>query len=301
MSFVFDPDAKSVFLDENDTSIQESYILQEEEEEPQEPTDSEIAQNQTSLCSQHGIEKPAVISADSIQRTVEDMCTLIFKTIGPGSKEKVYQKALEQMLHNAGIVALSEKAVPIYFNGSCVAVGYADIVVQNRLVVELKATASTIQISHVNQCRQYMRCLRIERGLVVNFPQHQSSTTKNVEIFDCRLGVAFSTRSISKAEREKIDSGILGPAPPKRTCTTNGNTTCVEEDILSYEKYQQPYESDLHQFIEYEKFTNECSSPEKKTRATTSSQLFTEKLQKRNPFHSNVHICNGDVTITNNF
>jgi GxxExxY protein len=109
-----------------------------------------------------------------LKQKIERMATLIFQALGPGSKEKVYQKALEQMLHDENLVCMSEKPVPFYFNGECVAVGYADIVVKNLLVLELKAISGSIQITHINQCRQYMRGLRIEHGLVINFPQHQA-------------------------------------------------------------------------------------------------------------------------------
>jgi hypothetical protein len=71
----------------------------------------------------------------ALKRKIETMVTLIFQTMGPGSKERVYQKALEQMLHDDGIVCISEKPVPYFFNGECVAVGYADIVVNGMLVL----------------------------------------------------------------------------------------------------------------------------------------------------------------------
>jgi len=75
-----------------------------------------------------------------LKRKVIKMASLIFKSIGPGSREKVYQKALEQFFHDEGIVVMSEKVVPIYFRDEPVGVGFADIVVQGKLVLELKAT-----------------------------------------------------------------------------------------------------------------------------------------------------------------
>lgn len=183
---------------------------------------------------QEEVVAPAKVPIFALKRKIENMASLIFQALGPGSKEKVYQKALEQLLHDEGFVCMSEKAVPIYFRDEPVAVGYADIIVQGRLVLELKATSGSIQVAHINQCRQYMRALRIEQGMVINFPQHQALGS-NVEIYDCQLAGNFATTKISTEDRARVDSGEYGPAP-RRSGSRN---------ILSYVDYQRDYEKDL--------------------------------------------------------
>lgn len=174
------------------------------------------------------------------------MASLIFKSIGPGSREKTYQNALEQYLHDEGIVAISEKTVPIYFRDQPVGVGFADIVVQNRLVLELKATSGNIQVSHIHQCMQYVRASGIPCGLVINFPQHHA---RDVEVYDCTLGIGLAPGKVD--DEDKARAGDFGPSPP-----------VVPKNILSYEDYQYAQET---RFVQGEK-TAAAEPPEKKAK-----------------------------------
>lgn len=97
---------------------------------------------------------PGPMTVPELKRRVEQMSTRVWKTFGPGHTEKLYQGALLKELHDAHIVCISENPVPFYLKGECVGMGYADIIVQSRLVLELKSVSSDISQDNINQCHK---------------------------------------------------------------------------------------------------------------------------------------------------
>lgn len=150
-----------------------------------------------------------------LKRTVEKMCTRIFRTMGPGFREKVYQHCLEHELHLAGFVTKSEFPVPFFYMDVCVGVGYLDILVQNRLIVELKAVTSGIAPQYINQAVQYMHALNVKHGLVINFPQNKTRE-EGIDIFDCFLGQKITVSKLTYDQIKMANMGVYGPAPRKK-------------------------------------------------------------------------------------
>jgi GxxExxY protein len=93
------------------------------------------------------------------------------KEIGPGLLESVYQKVLEVSLRERGLRVACEVAVPLKFKGVVIDNALrADIIVENRLVIELKSTERNAAV-HGKQVLTYLRLLRMPVGLLFNFGQ----------------------------------------------------------------------------------------------------------------------------------
>ncbi len=99
---------------------------------------------------------------------------------GPGHLEKVYQNALCHRLRKLGLDVKQQHPLTVYDeDGTVVGEYFADLLVENCLIVELKA-ARAIAVEHVAQILGYLRASRIEHGLLVNFGAAKFSIQKFV-------------------------------------------------------------------------------------------------------------------------
>ncbi len=92
----------------------------------------------------------------------------VFNTLGYGFLEKVYENALAHELRRTGFGVEQQKPLPVYYDGVVVGDYYADLLVDNSLVIELK-TAKAIDDSHLAQGLNYLKAGRTNRGLILNF------------------------------------------------------------------------------------------------------------------------------------
>lgn len=88
--------------------------------------------------------------------------------LGAGFLESVYEKALLLVLRQKGLSALSQRPVKVMFRGECVGDFYADIFVEEKVIVELKAVKA-IAPEHQAQLINYLNATGIEVGLLINF------------------------------------------------------------------------------------------------------------------------------------
>lgn len=99
-------------------------------------------------------------------------CTAVMRTLGTGYSESVYQNALSVHLTKLRVPHRCEVLCPIYYMGSCVGYGKADVVTDD-CVVELKANSNQLHKS-VGQLNRYLKSLSVARpyqGILVNFNQ----------------------------------------------------------------------------------------------------------------------------------
>lgn len=88
--------------------------------------------------------------------------------LGFGFLEKVYKNALFLELTNAGLKCETEKPINVYYNGKVVGVFYADIVVDGKVILELKAVDAICK-EHEYQLINYLKACDSEVGLLLNF------------------------------------------------------------------------------------------------------------------------------------
>ncbi len=89
--------------------------------------------------------------------------------LGPGLLESAYQRALAQELHLQGIAFALQVGVPLYYKGVALdAPLRLDLLVEERLVVEVKSVAALEGIHHA-QLLTYLRLANLQAGLLINF------------------------------------------------------------------------------------------------------------------------------------
>ena len=116
----------------------------------------------------------------------------VYNTLGFGFLEKVYESALLLELRKRGLRAENRQALIVFYEGTPVGKYYADIIVEDKVVIELK-TAENIDEAHLAQLTNYLRATDCEVGLVLNFgpkPQHRR------RIFDNPLKGRSPERSV---------------------------------------------------------------------------------------------------------
>lgn len=114
---------------------------------------------------------------------------------GPGHLEQVYEKALFHRLQKLGLDVKYQHPLAVYDeDGTVLGEYFADLVIENCLIVELKA-ARAIADEHVAQILGYLRASRIEHGLLVNFGAGKFSIQKFV-MQDANAAPPSSKRSL---------------------------------------------------------------------------------------------------------
>ena len=92
----------------------------------------------------------------------------VYNELGHGFLESVYQKSLQIALTSAGLNALTRIEIPVQFRGQRVGDFEADLLVNNCVLIELKA-CNALHPAHTAQLLNYLRATDIEVGLLLNF------------------------------------------------------------------------------------------------------------------------------------
>jgi len=92
----------------------------------------------------------------------------VHSALGPGFLESVYQKALAHELGKAGFKVECEKPITVHYDGVVVGEFSADMLVEERVMLELKANQTLVPANEV-QLVNYLAATRIEIGLLLNF------------------------------------------------------------------------------------------------------------------------------------
>jgi GxxExxY protein len=92
----------------------------------------------------------------------------VYNELGFGFLESVYREAMRIALGQAGLMVEAEVPVPVSFRGNLVGVFRADLVVEGRVVLELK-TSESISKAHEAQVLHYLRATAMEIALIMNF------------------------------------------------------------------------------------------------------------------------------------
>lgn len=108
------------------------------------------------------------IDTESLIRIIMDSAITVKRTLGEGFLESVYQNALIYELQAQGISCEKEKNLIVYYRTQIAGTYRADIVVDNRIILEIKA-CDEIARAHEYQLVNYLRATNIEDGLIINF------------------------------------------------------------------------------------------------------------------------------------
>jgi GxxExxY protein len=92
----------------------------------------------------------------------------VYNELGHGFLESVYHRALVLALNAKGLQVCSRVSIPVWFRGERVGYFEADLLVENCVLLELKAPR-LLDSSHRAQLMNYLRATEIEVGLLLNF------------------------------------------------------------------------------------------------------------------------------------
>ena len=92
----------------------------------------------------------------------------VYNTLGYGFLEKVYENALMIELEERDLYAEQQNGVKVYYRRRDIGKYFADITVENKVIVELKSVAAITE-EHEAQLVNYLRATDIEVGLLLNF------------------------------------------------------------------------------------------------------------------------------------
>ena len=106
----------------------------------------------------------------------------VYKTLGAGFLEGVYQEALELELSERGIPFKAQQEIGILYKGTKLRQTYrADIVCFDRIILELKAVKQLLP-EHSAQLQNYLKATGMKLGLLVNFSHYPGAEIKRIAL-----------------------------------------------------------------------------------------------------------------------
>ncbi|MCX6966329.1 MAG: GxxExxY protein [Verrucomicrobia bacterium] len=103
-----------------------------------------------------------------LSRKVIAAALAVHRELGPGFLESIYETALCLELNALGVSHERQKTLPVFYRGAVVGEHRLDLLVEEKLVLELKATASLEKI-HFSIVRSYLKATGLKDALLLNF------------------------------------------------------------------------------------------------------------------------------------
>ena len=110
-----------------------------------------------------------MIKNDSLTEKIIGCCYKVHNELGPGFNEKIYHNALESELEKTGLFFESEKEFKVNYGGKYVGKFRVDLVVENKVIVEIKAINAGFMKVFESQLVSYLKSSGLHTGLLVNF------------------------------------------------------------------------------------------------------------------------------------
>ena len=101
----------------------------------------------------------------------------VYNTLGFGFLEKVYENSMMIELNKLGLSAKKQVPIKVNYDNQIVGDYFADIIVNNVVIIELKAAKTLIE-AHEAQLVNYLRATEIEVGLLLNFGKEPQITKR---------------------------------------------------------------------------------------------------------------------------
>jgi GxxExxY protein len=126
------------------------------------------------------------MDVENLIRLVMDCAGNIRRQLGPGYLEAVYKNAMLVELQKNGLDYEVEKPLNVYYEGVLVGEFKADIIVENMLILELKAVSS-IHVAHELQLVNYLTATGVDNGLLINFGSEELQIKRKFRIYRKRF------------------------------------------------------------------------------------------------------------------
>lgn len=128
------------------------------------------------------MEQPDVITADQLITEVIECAKRIRRQLGPGFLEKVYKNAMVVELRKLKLNFETEKLIQVLYDGIVVGEYRTDIIVEGKLILELKATQD-LSIANEVQLVNYLTSTQIDDGLLINFGSEKLQFKRKYRIY----------------------------------------------------------------------------------------------------------------------
>ena len=96
----------------------------------------------------------------------------VWRVLGYGFLEKVYENALARELKRRSLQVIQQSEIDVYYKGGQVGMYLADLIVEGKVLVELKAERE-LHIRHEAQVLNYLKATQIKVGMLINFGERK--------------------------------------------------------------------------------------------------------------------------------
>ena len=120
-----------------------------------------------------------MLQEEQISYVIQGCVFEVYRQLGCGFLEKVYEKALLAELEFQGLSAKPQVPITVQYKNVVVGEYFADIVVENRVILELKAQQKLPQASRA-QLLNYLKATGLHLGMLVNFSFPKASVKRVV-------------------------------------------------------------------------------------------------------------------------
>lgn len=128
------------------------------------------------------MKEPDVITIDQLITEVIECAKRIRRQLGPGFLEKVYKNAMVVELRKLKLNFETEKLIQVLYDGIVVGEYRTDIIVEGKLILELKATQD-LSIANEVQLVNYLTSTQIDDGLLINFGSDKLQFKRKYRIY----------------------------------------------------------------------------------------------------------------------
>jgi GxxExxY protein len=109
------------------------------------------------------------VKYEELTAQIIGICIKVHEKLGPGLLESVYEEAICYELDKAGLAYKHQQGINVIYEDIKLDIGFrADLIVENKVIVELKSVETTTSV-HSKTLLTYMRLTNLEVGLLINF------------------------------------------------------------------------------------------------------------------------------------
>lgn len=102
----------------------------------------------------------------------------VYNELGYGFLEKVYENAFSIVIQNTGLICRQQCPIKVYYQNRQVGNYFADLLVENKIIIELKAGEGGIIVEHELQLLNYLKATEYEVGMLFFFGENPSFKRK---------------------------------------------------------------------------------------------------------------------------
>ena len=92
----------------------------------------------------------------------------VYNTLGYGYKEKYYQASITALLKSLGVKFKEQVLVEIKMGGEAIAKGFADFIIEEKIIVEIKK-GDSFRKDNIDQVSSYLKMTGLQLGILANF------------------------------------------------------------------------------------------------------------------------------------